>query len=1051
MNKYLTAGHFFCLRMPARPLGDILRLFNLEGDAPEEMRGYIRHLLCSDTLRAGIQNASPDLYDHVEKWRAGILPSGKEPRLLISLYKYISRASARSTPFGLLAGCTDGLISWKQSSLQYRQNVLQVNTRLDMACTVALADALARHPEFTDQLSYVSNNSICEIRGVYRFYKYELGITDSFYRQVEIAVSPLLQQVLIWTREFLPFPVLLERLSAQDLLPEVALRILTDLIDQQFLISEIYPQVTGKPFFEHLIEKINAANGMDEVVADMHELQKVVELAEATNVSNSRITNILQKYISDIPGNLLQKDLSFEPSEKLNLNKTLVDEVVTTCEELMGLYTPLSDVLGDFKQKFSARYGERQVPLLEALDPKYGIGYGQIKNIINEVAPVLKNLSITGKKKQGNFKWVAHHEYLLERIKTTGLKKEGITLTEADLLSLSGSRQQVKLPPGLCISGSFIAAGVEELDAGNYTFSLHHIGGATAGNLMSRFCGQNEVLSTALSQFLDDEQGQCDDLIFAEVVHLPEPRMGNVVMRPLLRPFEIPLVTRPGVPQEQVIRPDDLLITVRNDKIVLFSRKHSKEILPRLTTAHNFSHGMPLYHFLGDLQFQHCNFFSCWDWYPFHRLPYLPRVTYKKILLQRARWYLKRQDYKDWLRKNKGRNFRMFFEEQLLSYNVPELIVLKDGDNELLLNTKSDLSLCIIADHLKLHNAVLYEFIFAEDNCLLQRERMKFVHEVLLPVHSVMGKATGKKNTITGAEPVEPVIFMLGSEWLYFKIYVDFRSADEIIAEVIAPLCADLIASGTVEQWFFIRYKDPAQHIRLRFHHSVDKVFWKVVIEELNMRIAGYIARGIITKVVTDVYEPETVRYGVNAVSWMEKLFFTDSISAAGLLQLFPRHGAAEDRFFLSLQSIDFLLEDFGCGPETKYQVMNTLSAYFYQEHDTENDKSLKVSLDKKYRKDMRKVKQVMSCDCTIDHLPAYLDCLTARSEASKTLICGLKIILEKQSGAPSLTSLLSSLIHMAMNRLFAVNQRQHELVAYYYLSKYYLTQIARTGLCVKQ
>ena len=84
----------------------------------------------------------------------------------------------------------------------------------------------------------------------------------------------------------------------------------------------------------------------------------------------------------------------------------------------------------------------------------------------------------------------------------------------------------------------------------------------------------------------------------------------------------------------------DLLVSVRGSRIVLRSRSLDKEIVPRLTTAHNFSGtgGLGLYRFLCTLQAQVGA--SGLDFGPFDLLPFRPRVRTGRFVLATRRWRL---------------------------------------------------------------------------------------------------------------------------------------------------------------------------------------------------------------------------------------------------------------------------------------------------------------------------------------------------------------------------------------------------------------------------
>ncbi|MEF9476554.1 thiopeptide-type bacteriocin biosynthesis protein [Chryseobacterium sp. 1B4] len=56
-----------------------------------------------------------------------------------------------------------------------------------------------------------------------------------------------------------------------------------------------------------------------------------------------------------------------------------------------------------------------------------------------------------------------------------------------------------------------------------------------------------------------------------------------------------------------------------------------------------------------------------------------------------------------------------------------------------------------------------------------------------------------------------------GGNWIYYKLYMGTKSADEILEDKIKPLADQLIEENVIDQWFFIRYNDPKYHLRIRF------------------------------------------------------------------------------------------------------------------------------------------------------------------------------------------------------------------------------------------
>ena len=80
---------------------------------------------------------------------------------------------------------------------------------------------------------------------------------------------------------------------------------------------------------------------------------------------------------------------------------------------------------------------------------------------------------------------------------------------------------------------------------------------------------------------------------------------------------------------------------------MLRSARLGKEVIPRLTSAHNFWRGsLGVYRFLCILQSQGVLGGMSWSWGPLESAPFLPRVTCGRLVLARASWWMTQDEIK---------------------------------------------------------------------------------------------------------------------------------------------------------------------------------------------------------------------------------------------------------------------------------------------------------------------------------------------------------------------------------------------------------------------
>lgn len=283
-------------------------------------------------------------------------------------------------------------------------------------------------------------------------------------------------------------------------------------------------------------------------------------------------------------------------------------------------------------------------------------------------------------------------------------------------------------------------------------------------------------------------------------------------------------------------------------------------------------------------------------------------------------------------------------------------------------------------------------------------------------------------------------LYLPGDEWLYFRIYGGHLTVNTILIEKIIPLLMEIDESGEITMWFFIRYSDPDHHLRLRLklNKNADT---KEIINRINEEIEAYVDDDLIWKVELGSYQPEYERYGKRSMPYVERLFYCDSQSYYKILKAIP--AGNEDALWLyAMLSADQLLNDFAISLERKKDLLLHLSRSFGKEF--AKGKTLARELSDKYRKYRPTIEGLLDRKDQESPNDLFLNILYQRSTACQEEIDRIHDLYRTDSMEVQLDDLLSSLIHMSMNRVFLNNNRMHEMVIYDFLHRYYRSAIAK-------
>ena len=258
---------------------------------------------------------------------------------------------------------------------------------------------------------------------------------------------------------------------------------------------------------------------------------------------------------------------------------------------------------------------------------------------------------------------------------------------------------------------------------------------------------------------------------------------------------------------------------------------------------------------------------------------------------------------------------------------------------------------------------------------------------------------------------------------------------DRILAGLVQPAVKTLIESGVVSRFFFIRYRDPGAHVRLRlFCREADHDGILSVLEGARREFIGSSSRDdVVTGFRREPYNPEWDRYGGPAgVDVSEEMFEASSVFVLDSLPVLIK-GDGESGLRFGHGAIGAVLL---IGTMLGEEPQPTGSALLDHYERTQADRFLTGDREQDMRRDVRILAEHQ--DRLLDTLVSVYSALSDPerlpepfcSAASKFLNVRQRLVHACQDGLISfngaepasergaLYSLASSYLHMHLNRL---------------------------------
>ncbi len=698
------------MRTPFFPMADIRRLAS-KADLDENA---VKEVCKKPAVQEALFLASPSFHSEVVKWMEGRLPNKKEEdKVMRGIYRYFARMCTRCTPFGLFAGISVGTVGESTRIEMEATEAHQLHLRLDMNYVCALAKDLSETEAIKSRLKYFPNTSLYAMGERLRYVEYNFKKAKRSHHIAAVENSPYLQNVLTAARQGKRMDELAALLVDDEISQEEALAFVREIIESQLLVSELEPTVSGGDPLGQIIKVLDAsgeeeAKEMARTLEGINDQLAIMRRPKAFRPVSGYLD--IKKGLASFPTQfeekfLFQGDL-LQHTERCTVSRQLVEDVFRTVAFLNRVSPAFeNENLTSFREAFYARYEDEEVPLAVALDAESGIGY--LQNAYNGITPLVDDIMFPMRQQNHISSRTLPFQVMLQQKFAEAIKtgQTEIALSDLDLEGFEGERWED--------TQETISAFIQVLEDDRFVFKS--AGGSCAANLIGRFAHLDKSLLEHTKQIVAKDEAD-EDKIYAEIVHLPESRVGNILHRPTIRNHEIPYLAQSSLPIDRQIGLDDLMVSVRGGKILLRSNKHGKTVVPRLTTAHNFSaNALPVYRFLCDLQNQGKRGGFGFSWGVLGNTQvYLPRVTYGKAILSLATWNFFTKDIKQ-LNDAKGKEERIdCFMEMASQRGIVDEVVLEDSDNELYLNLKNRFCVGLLLDLVKRRPVfVLKEFAFA--------------------------------------------------------------------------------------------------------------------------------------------------------------------------------------------------------------------------------------------------------------------------------------------------------------------------------------------------
>lgn len=962
---------FFLVRTPLFPIEYFFLSLS-----HSDLKQFVCTLFINDApFREAIAIASPTLYEQLTKNSS----PEKVASIATPLLKYFLRMVSRSTPFGLFS-----FVSWgkwgKSTEAYFSLEKLHKRSRPDMEWLFALIHQISTQPDFLPFLSVQTNPLVyCTTHRIYLPL-----IREKEEKKVSLRSTLLIKTILQIANSS---PLKISELTTQVMvhLPELESakveEVIHALISQQFLSLDLLPSLFTSSVFDEFLNKLTQISSKENKAYQLlTSLKQDLQAYDQLPIGSGEdlFEKIQQKMRQIVPTSKSVQVDSFCKEEQVTLPSFIAQELEDAVSALWRMTANSFPLFQKYHEQFLEKYGtHRLVPLLDLLNED--IGLGPPEDYTANLATIEKSEQEKEWRKWLQRKWA----------NAVSLHQQEITISDEVLEKFFPITQEIQetVPLSMDVYCELFSDSQKDLDRGDFLLSIsYHAwqGGATFSRFADLF---NSDQIDKLKNFIAEEENLAKDCLFLSSSYIPAtPSNANVATHPLLRKKALDLGNN-----HAGLTLSEIYVGANVKRLYITTKEGKKEL--RVVTDHllNPTYAPLPLRFIRDVSKAPYRYMHPFSWEELKYSPFLPRIKFKKTILSPAQWNIDPED----ICQDSITTLAEQFTTWAKKWKMPRYVFIVEKEQRILIDIHHSAHIQEIVQRLQKGELIQFcEKINQAKGTWVNSTKGRHFSEFVIPFL--------KNKQCASAQPLSLFPYcsldtferwkIPGGEWLFLKLYLNKENENNFLVGELAPFADAMKEKGILQNWFFVRYRDAKNHLRVRFKFASSECYLK----EIQTWLAQLFQQNWIHDIQISGYEREIERYGgIKSIDDIESFFYEDTQTALDRIYAMTSKKTVLPDFIIGALSILELLNRFGLSRSD--QIVFLTRIHPNRDH---------LSGFREWKKFLFKEMENMSSRKTTTH-PLF-DKLTTLGN------------LKKITQTPQ--AILASLIHMHCNRLFGLD-----------------------------